>query len=412
MATYTYDAAGHRLTGGGSTFSWDQLGRLASSTSGGSTTTYTLDGDGRRVGATTGGTTTPYLWDVAAPYDELVSDGSATYLHANGTALAQQSAASIVYPLTDALGSVRALTDAGGAVTGTATYDVFGATTAQTGVASRFGFTGEMTDPAGVYLRARTLDPTTGAFLSTDPIRPGAAGVVGYNQYSYAGNNPTTWTDPSGQDLAFYSFAVSRALLIAVALTGLALVATIAITQVALCLAGVTCPLIFHPGDSTDDPTGTGGGPGGGGAPSIPLPWASEAWSAAVAAALAALGIVAADLALRDNMPIYRVWGGPFAPEDGRSWTPVNPALIETLGPGTYRNLAGLPNRNTGEFLATGYIDLLTLVRTTGTSILEVLASELLDGNEGGLPEIRFLNRADVRANVRNITSYPAIPPY
>jgi hypothetical protein len=36
-------------------------------------------------------------------------------------------------------------------------------------------------------------------FLSTDPVRPGASGVVGYNQYSYVGNNPTTWTDPSGR---------------------------------------------------------------------------------------------------------------------------------------------------------------------------------------------------------------------
>jgi hypothetical protein len=106
------------------------------------------------------------------------------------------------------------------------------------------------------------------------------------------------------------------------------------------------------------------------------------------------------------------VWGGPVAPEDGRSWTPVNPALVEALGPGTYRNLAGLPAANTGQNVATGTIDLLTLIRTTGTSILEVLASLPLDGNDGGLPEIRFINRADVRANVHNIKSYAAIPPY
>jgi RHS repeat-associated protein len=55
-----------------------------------------------------------------------------------------------------------------------------------------------MSDPAGIYLRARTFDPVTGQFLSVDPVRPGAPGVVGYNPYSYVANNPTTWTDPSG----------------------------------------------------------------------------------------------------------------------------------------------------------------------------------------------------------------------
>ncbi len=197
-APYTYDAAGNRLTGGGSTYTYDSLGRLASASAAGSTTTYTSDGDGRRVSATTGGTTIPYLWDMAASHDELVSDGTRSYLHAGGNVLAEKSASSVAYPLADALGSVRAITDATGAVTGTASFDAFGATTTQTGATSIFGFTGEMSDPAGIYLRARTLDPTSGIFLQTDPIRPGAAGVVGYNQYSYVGNNPSTLTDPTG----------------------------------------------------------------------------------------------------------------------------------------------------------------------------------------------------------------------
>ena len=64
---------------------------------------------------------------------------------------------------------------AAGAVTGTAAFDAFGATTAQTGATSRFGFTGEMSDPAGIYLRARTLDPATGLLpldRSGPPRRP------------------------------------------------------------------------------------------------------------------------------------------------------------------------------------------------------------------------------------------------
>jgi hypothetical protein len=62
--------------------------------------------------------------------------------------------------------------------------------------------------------------------------------------------------------------------------------------------------------------------------------------------------------------------------------------------------------------VATGFIDLLTLVRTTGTSMLMIIPSEPYDGNDGGLPEIRFFSREDVRANVHDIHSYDAIPPF
>ena len=62
------------------------------------------------------------------------------------------------------------------------------------------GFTGAQTDATGlVFLRSRYLDPRTGAFLSTDPRRPGADGAVGYNQYTYVGSNPTTLVDPTGE---------------------------------------------------------------------------------------------------------------------------------------------------------------------------------------------------------------------
>lgn len=70
----------------------------------------------------------------------------------------------------------------------------------QSGEVGRVGFTGGQQDPNGqVWLHARTYDPTLGRFLSVDPVRPGASGVAGYNPYTYVGNNPTTFTDPTGQ---------------------------------------------------------------------------------------------------------------------------------------------------------------------------------------------------------------------
>jgi RHS repeat-associated protein len=50
-----------------------------------------------------------------------------------------------------------------------------------------------------VHLRARDLHPTIGRFLSADAVQPNAPGTQGHNLYAYAANNPTTWTDPSGQ---------------------------------------------------------------------------------------------------------------------------------------------------------------------------------------------------------------------
>jgi RHS repeat-associated protein len=47
-----------------------------------------------------------------------------------------------------------------------------------------------------VYMRNRWYDPQTGRFLSQDPI--GLAG--GVNLYAYAGNNPTSYSDPFGLD--------------------------------------------------------------------------------------------------------------------------------------------------------------------------------------------------------------------
>ena len=152
-----------------------------------------------RVSATSAGTTTPYVWDRVGELPLLIDDGDMNYLHANGilAEIDQTNAAS--YHLADALGSVRGLTDSTGALSGTASYDAFGAVRSATGASSVFGFTGEQADPTGLtYLRARSMDPSLGRFLSMDTVQPNAPGTQGYNRYAYVANNPATWTDPSG----------------------------------------------------------------------------------------------------------------------------------------------------------------------------------------------------------------------
>ncbi len=53
-----------------------------------------------------------------------------------------------------------------------------------------------------VDLRARQLDPTLGRVLSADTVQPNAPGTQGYNLYAYVANNPTTWTDLSGNSVS------------------------------------------------------------------------------------------------------------------------------------------------------------------------------------------------------------------
>ncbi|HKS82894.1 MAG TPA: RHS repeat-associated core domain-containing protein [Candidatus Acidoferrales bacterium] len=112
--------------------------------------------------------------------------------------LAESRSGTTSYYEQDALGSVTSLTNAAGTLAQTYTYDSFGNTTNSTGsLTNFFRYTGREFDTETdlYYNRARYLDPSTGKFLSEDPLRFAANGV---NFYEYAYNDPTKFTDPSG----------------------------------------------------------------------------------------------------------------------------------------------------------------------------------------------------------------------
>jgi len=115
----------------------------------------------------------------------------------------------------DQLGSVRAVTNEYGELKTARHFDPYGipvntngpaSTTASTGgtsvtigagatVLDDFGFAGEWTDAETgfVYLRARYYDPTTGQFLTRDPLV-----AETHEPYAYASNDPVNMTDPTG----------------------------------------------------------------------------------------------------------------------------------------------------------------------------------------------------------------------
>jgi RHS repeat-associated protein len=107
----------------------------------------------------------------------------------------------------DYLGSTKQITGSNQTVTDTRQYDAFGLQTGATGSSpTPFGFAGGwgyQQDSTGLQLLGhRYYDPSTGRFLTRDPIKDGR------NWYGYCGNNPVVNIDPSGFGKVKYALYV------------------------------------------------------------------------------------------------------------------------------------------------------------------------------------------------------------
>jgi RHS repeat-associated protein len=136
----------------------------------------------------------------------LVFDGAGNlthrYLHGPviDQVLAEEKASGqVLWALSDHQGTVRDVVNNAGTVVNHITYDSFERVTRETNpnVDFRFGYTGrELDSETGLYYyRARYYDPSTGRFISADPIGFDAGDA---NLYRYVFNSPTNYTDPSG----------------------------------------------------------------------------------------------------------------------------------------------------------------------------------------------------------------------
>jgi RHS repeat-associated protein len=196
---WTYDAAGNLLSDGTTSYSYDALDRVLSTTSGGTTRTHAYNGDGVRVGQSVGGVTTRYAQDLAAPLNQVLADGSASYIYGHERLAGVQGGARTWYS-GDALGSVRLTLSDAGAPLGTANYDAWG--TPEQSLIAPFGFTGELQDAAGlVDLRARWYNPGTGTFTAQRWRTDEAWDEIPYSHhvYQYGYSNPVLFTDASGK---------------------------------------------------------------------------------------------------------------------------------------------------------------------------------------------------------------------
>jgi RHS repeat-associated protein len=135
-----------------------------------------------------------------------VSAGSSTAQTTSGGGASAQSATStVLWLLPDNLGTTRDVIDNSGALVNHIAYAAFGAITAITGAsgqpltqsATRYLYTQREFDFATHlnYHRARYYDPTSGRWLSEDPISFSAGDT---NLQRYVANGPSNASDPNG----------------------------------------------------------------------------------------------------------------------------------------------------------------------------------------------------------------------
>ncbi|MSQ27652.1 MAG: hypothetical protein EXR51_05900 [Dehalococcoidia bacterium] len=169
--SYTVNANGNLVAKGADSFAFDQANRMNSATVAGATSSYAYNGDGVRHSKTVAAVTTTLVNDVNRGLPVVLDDGTRKYVYGLGLAYAVEGSSVLTYH-TDGLGSVRAVTDAVGAVTNTYKTDEFGVPVETQGPSAQpYRYTGEPRDAESglVYLRALMYDPGTGRFRGRAP---------------------------------------------------------------------------------------------------------------------------------------------------------------------------------------------------------------------------------------------------
>lgn len=208
--SYTYDAAGcvtsiERTGKPDLSMTWNGQYQLTSvSTNGVVAESYTYDPLGRRASTTSGGATVRHVYDGVHVIADLGEDGDLLKSYTCGPGIDNLLAVTChedgvtmtYYALTDIQGTVYGFADANGNIVARYTYDAWGnlldADVAVSGLAdNRYLFQGrEYSWTTGLYnFRARWYDPATGRWISKDPI--GISG--GLNLYALCANDPVNY---------------------------------------------------------------------------------------------------------------------------------------------------------------------------------------------------------------------------
>ncbi|MER7752758.1 RHS repeat-associated core domain-containing protein [Kitasatospora sp. NPDC097643] len=187
------------------TLTWDVEGKLATLTQGGATTSYVYDADGNQLIRRNPGKVTVNLGGDELSYDTgtKTSTGTRYYNIPGGITLVRQGPTKLTYQFSDHHGTNSLSIDRTTLTESRRTLDPFGTPRGPgsntTPWAGDKGFvTGLKDDLTGfTNLGARQYQPTTGRFLSADPILD-ARDPLQWNAYAYSNNNPVNRSDPNG----------------------------------------------------------------------------------------------------------------------------------------------------------------------------------------------------------------------
>lgn len=212
---FTYDANGNMIAGNGRTVTYTAFNMAASITQGSATVSFTYDANHGRIKQVAPEGTTLYI---AGGIERFTATSGLTqwndYLMAGSQLVGvhftrSDSTQNTRHFVTDHLGSVAVITDEMGAVVERLSYDAWGkrryangaddSTNAITSQTTK-GFTGHehIASVGLINMNARIYDPQLGRFMTPDSVVQDIYLSQVLNRYCYVGNNPLSFTDPTG----------------------------------------------------------------------------------------------------------------------------------------------------------------------------------------------------------------------
>ncbi|MGW6275924.1 RHS repeat domain-containing protein [Kribbella sp. NPDC055071] len=207
-ATYAYDDAGNTTsrpdpTGTGQTLAWDAENKLQKLTNSAGDTSYVYDADGNLLLRKSPGKSTLYVGSLEVTLDTTTKALTSKREYSiGGQAIAVRSSTTdLKWLVPDHHGTTSVAVDSKTLAVTTRYTTPFGESRGAdpSGWPDDHGFLGKPQDKSTglTHVGAREYDPTTGRFLSVDPLMDTSdpQQMLGY---TYGNNNPSTMSDPSG----------------------------------------------------------------------------------------------------------------------------------------------------------------------------------------------------------------------